>query len=286
MSIVYLNGVYLPMAEARISPMDRGFLFGDGIYEVIPSYDGQPGGLHSPHGAHAGRARRHRNPPAGGSGGVAGHLPPSLIARNGGGNLGIYIHVSRGADIRRNHAYPEDISPTIYAFAFEIPPPPVADKSAATLYTVATTEDLRWKRCNIKSTALLGNVMHYQYGHALGHQETILYNQDGELTEAAACNVFVVRNGIVATPLLDHQKLPGITRLMLLEILRRDGSIPVQERVVTMRELAQADEVWLTSSSKEIAPVVEIDGRPVGDGRLGDVWLAAQTLFSAHKFDF
>ena len=98
--------------------------------------------------------------------------------------------------------------------------------------------------------------------------------------------MFVVRNGIVATPLLDHQKLPGITRLMLLEILRRDGSIPVQERVVTMRELAQADEVWLTSSSKEIAPVVAIDGRPVGDGKAGDLWLAAQTLFSAHKFDF
>jgi len=145
---------------------------------------------------------------------------------------------------------------------------------------------MRWKRCNIKSTALLGNVMHYQHGHALGHQETILYNQDGELTEAAACNVFIVRHGIVATPMLDHQKLPGITRLMLLEILRRDGSIPVEERVVTMRELEQADEVWLTSSSKEIAPVIEIDGRPVGDGQAGDVWLAAQKLFSAHKFDF
>lgn len=285
MSIVYLNGVYLPMAEARISPMDRGFLFGDGIYEVIPSYDGRLVGF-LPHMARMQdgldaigiRLQVDRD--------AWRDICASLIARNGGGNLGIYIHVSRGADIRRNHAYPEDISPTIYAFAFEIPPPPVADKSAATLYTVATTEDLRWKRCNIKSTALLGNVMHYQYGHALGHQETILYNQDGEVTEAAACNVFVVRNGIVATPLLDHQKLPGITRLMLLEILRRDGSIPVQERVVTMRELAQADEVWLTSSSKEIAPVVEIDGRPVGDGRPGDVWLAAQTLFSAHKFDF
>lgn len=285
MSIVYLNGVYLPMAEARISPMDRGFLFGDGIYEVIPSYDGRLVGF-IPH-----MARMQEGFDAIGirlqvDREAWRDICARLIARNGGGNLGIYIHVSRGADIRRNHAYPEDISPTIYAFAFEIPPPPVADKSAATLYTVATTEDLRWKRCNIKSTALLGNVMHYQYGHALGHQETILYNQEGEVTEAAACNVFVVRNGIVATPLLDHQKLPGITRLMLLEILRRDGSIPVQERVVTMRELAQADEVWLTSSSKEVAPVVAIDGRPVGDGKPGDVWLAAQTLFSAHKFDF
>ena len=98
--------------------------------------------------------------------------------------------------------------------------------------------------------------------------------------------MFVIKNGIVATPLLDHQKLPGITRLMLLEILRRDGSIPVQERVVKLEELADADEVWITSSSKEIAPVIEIDGKPVGDGQVGDVWLAAQTLYSAHKFGF
>ena len=285
MSTVYLNGVYLPMDQARISPMDRGFLFGDGIYEVIPSYDGQLVGF-APH-----MQRMQDGLDAIEIAMQVDHdhwreICNELIERNGRGNLGIYIHVSRGADIRRNHAYPEGISPTVYAFAFEIPPAPVADKSAVSCYTVATTEDMRWKRCNIKSTALLGNVMHYQHGHALGHQETILYNQDGELTEAAACNVFIVRHGIVATPMLDHQKLPGITRLMLLEILRRDGSIPVEERVITMRELEQADEVWLTSSSKEIAPVIEIDGRPVGDGKVGDVWLAAQTLYSAHKFDF
>lgn len=285
MSTVYLNGVYLPMDQAQISPMDRGFLFGDGIYEVIPSYDGQLVGF-TPHmermqdGLNAIEITMQVDHEQ------WREICDELISRNGSGNLGIYIHVSRGADVRRNHAYPEGISPTVYAFAFEIPPAPLPDKSAASRYTVATTEDMRWKRCNIKSTALLGNVMHYQHGHALGHKETILYNQDGELTEAAACNVFVVKHGIVATPLLDHQKLPGITRLMLLEILRRDGSIPVEERVVTMRELEQADEVWLTSSSKEIAPVIEIDGRPVGDGQVGDVWLAAQRLFSAHKFDF
>jgi D-alanine transaminase len=174
----------------------------------------------------------------------------------------------------------------VYAFVFEIPPPPRAEKSQQNRWTVATTEDMRWKRCNIKSTALLGNVMHYQHGHAQGHKETILYNSAGEITEAAACNVFIVKNGVVATPALDYQKLPGITRLMLLEILRRDGSIPVEERVVTLAELRAADEVWLTSSSKEIAPVVEIDGKPVGDGEIGDTWLQAQTLYSTHKFDF
>ena len=285
MSTVYLNGEYMPMSEARISPMDRGFLFGDGIYEVIPSYDGRLVGF-APHlermqdGLDAIEIRLDVDHNA------WREVSKELIERNGGGNLGIYFHVSRGADTIRHHAYPEDIEPTVYAFAFEIPPAPEPRKEAATPYTVSTAEDLRWKRCNIKSTALLGNVMHYQYGHAQGHNETILYNQAGELTEAAACNVYVVRHGIVSTPLLDHQKLPGITRLMLLEILRRDGTIPVQERVVKLAELEDADEVWISSSSKEIAPVVEIDGRPVGDGQVGDVWLAAQSLYSAHKFDF
>ncbi len=285
MSMVYLNGEYMPMAEAKISPMDRGFLFGDGIYEVVPSYAGRLVGF-APHmqrmqdGLDALEIRMQVDHAA------WRDIADRLIAHNGAGNLGIYFHVSRGADTKRSHAYPADIAPTIYAFGFEIPPAPVADKSAATTYTVATTEDLRWRRCNIKSTALLGNVMHYQHGHSRGHKETILHNQQGELTEAAACNVFVVKHGIVATPQLDHQKLPGITRLMILEILRHDGSIPIEERVVTMSELEQADEVWLTSSSKEIAPVVAIDGKPVGDGKVGDVWLAAQTLYSAHKFDF
>ena len=285
MSTVYLNGEYMPMEAARISPMDRGFLFGDGIYEVVPSYAGQLVGF-APHmarmqdGLDAIEIKLQVDHDA------WREVARELIARNGGGNLGIYYHVSRGADTRRHHAYPEGITPTMYAFAFEIPPAPQPDKAAATPDTVSTAEDLRWKRCNIKSTALLGNVMHYQHGHSRGHSETILYNQQGEITEAAACNVFVVRHGIVATPLLDHQKLPGITRLMLLEILRRDGSIPVQERVVTRDELHSADEVWITSSSKEIAPVIEIDGNPVGDGSIGDVWLAAQTLYSRHKFDF
>jgi D-alanine transaminase len=275
----------MPMEEARISPMDRGFLFGDGIYEVIPSYDGKLVGF-APHmkrmqdGLDAIEIQLHVDHQA------WRYIADQLTERNGGGNLGIYFHVSRGADSKRHHAYPENIAPTIYAFAFEIPPAPIPQKDAATPYTVATAEDLRWKRCNIKSTALLGNVMHYQHGHSQGHNETLLYNQDGELTEAAACNLYVIKNGIVATPLLDHQKLPGITRLMLLEILRKDGSIPVQERVVKRDELDSADEVWISSSSKEIAPVIEIDGKPVGDGRVGDVWLAAQTLYSAHKSDF
>ncbi len=285
MDTVYLNGNYMPMSEARISPMDRGFLFGDGIYEVVPSYDGRMVGF-VPHmermqqGLDAIEVKLNIDQAE--WRGIA----DELIQRNGGGNLGLYFHVSRGADVRRNHAYPEDIPPTVYAFAFQIPPAPIADKAAATPFKVSTAEDLRWRRCNIKSTALLGNVMHYQQGHAAGNGETILYNAAGELTEASACNVYVIKNGTVITPPLDHQKLPGITRLILLALLSRDGSIPVEERTVTLDELRNADEVWLTSSSKEIAPVVSIDGEPVGDGNIGDVWLAAQAIYSAGKFDF
>jgi D-alanine transaminase len=265
--------------------MDRGFLFGDGIYEVIPSYDGRLVGF-TPH------LERMKS-------GLAAieleldldisdwrEIADQLITRNGGGNLGIYLHVSRGADTQRHHAYPLGISPTVYAFAYEIPPATEANLESAKAYQVSTALDMRWKRCNIKSTALLGNVMHFQHGHARGDAETILYNAEGEVTEAAACNVYVVKDGVVATPLLDTQILPGITRYMLLQILRQDGSIPVEERVVTLEEVMHADEVWLTSSSKDIAAVTRIDGKIVGDGKVGKMWLAAQTLYSAHKFDF
>lgn len=285
MTSVYLNGDFLPMSEARISPMDRGFLFGDGIYEVIPSYDGRLVGF----GPHMQRMRD----------GLAEleirtdmdetawrNIVEALVQRNGSGNLGVYLHVSRGADSKRNHAYPTSVDATCFGFTFEIPPPPVADTQRVTPFRVSTAEDLRWKRCHIKSTSLLGNVMHYQQGQAAGAQETILYNSDAEVTEAAACNVFVVSDGVVATPPLDHQKLPGITRLMLLDILRRHSGIPVEERVVTVTELLQADEVWLTSSSKEVAPVTTIDGKPVGTGEVGGVWAAAQGLFAAHRYDY
>lgn len=285
MSIVYLNGSYMPMEEAKISPMDRGFLFGDGIYEVIPSYHGRMVGFKP----HIGRMQN-------GLRAVDINLDwpheqwkeicDSLIEKNGSGNLGIYLHISRGADSKRFHAYPEDITPTVFAFSFEIPEPVGPDKSKVIGYRVSTARDLRWERCQIKSTALLGNVMHFQYGYEQGANETLLFNADNELTEAAACNAYIVKDGTVITPPLDNQILPGITRQILLSILRKDGSIPVEERTVTLYETLQADEIWVTSSSKELVPVIAIDDKPVGDGEIGDVWLAAQTLYSAHKFEY
>ncbi|WP_339668832.1 D-amino acid aminotransferase [Dasania marina] len=285
MSIVYLDGAYMPMAEAKISPMDRGFLFGDGIYEVVPSYDGKMVGF----GPHIDRMIE-------GMGFIDIKLNWShdqwrdvcdqLIEKNSGDNLGLYLHVSRGTDSKRFHAYPDNVAPTVFAFAFEIPPATVADKAKVKGYKVNTQQDLRWDRCNIKSTALLGNVMHFQAGHAAGMNETLLFNANNELTEASACNAYIVKDGVVITPPLDNQCLPGITRKILLSILAKDGSIKVEERIVTKDEVLNADEVWITSSSKEIAPVTQVDGKPVGNGEVGDVWLAAQTLYSAQKYNY
>jgi len=285
MTIAYLNGDYLPLEEARISPMDRGFLFGDGIYEVIPSYGGKMVGF----GPHIARlqdglaaieisldwSREHWR-----------EVCDALIEKNGSGNLGVYLHVTRGNENRRNHAYPHGIQPTVFGYAFEIPPPPIPERDKIHPYTCSTGQDMRWNRCNIKSTSLLGNVLHYNQGHRHGDGEIILFNAAGELTECGACNAYVVKDGVVATPPLDHQILPGITRQILLKILRADGSIPVEERVVTRDEVLAADEIWISSSSKEVVPVIRLDGKPVGDGKPGPVWEKAARLYSAGKFDY
>lgn len=284
--IVYLNGEYVPAEQARISPLDRGFLFGDGIYEAIPSYEGRAVGLQ----LHLERMKR----------GLAAisiespltdqdwkHVARELSERNGGGNLGIYLHISRGNEGRRLHRFPEGMAPTIFGMVLAIePPPPAPDRHSQAGLRVATAEDLRWSRCHIKSTALLGNLLHFQEGHQAGMNETILYNSAGELTEASFSNVFIVINGAVATPLLDHQKLPGITRHICLESLRAEGSIPVKERVVTLDEARRADEIWITNSARQIAPVVEMDGLPVGSGLVGRVWEQAMRIYEAAKYDF
>ncbi|RDV27395.1 D-alanine aminotransferase [Alteromonas aestuariivivens] len=286
MTIAFLNGQYLPLDEARISPMDRGFLFGDGIYEVIPSYGGKAVGL-------AAHLERMNN-------GLAEleiknpyrdqeyqQIISTLILRNksklASDNIGVYLHVSRGTDTKRFHAYPKHITATIFAFAFEISPPPPADRKLVKGLKVSLCEDLRWHRCHIKSTALLGNVMHFEHGQRQGNQETILYNRERQVTEASSSNVFVVDNGVIRTPPLDNQLLPGITRKLALESFKREGLV-FSESVVTVRELLNAQEVWLTSSSKEISPVIEVDGHKVGSGRPGPVWERAIQAYNKYKF--
>ncbi len=283
MTIAYLNGDYMPLEEARISPMDRGFLFGDGIYEVVPSYDGKMVGF-VPHIVRMQTGLKEVEIALDWQLDQWRDICETLLSKNDGDNLGIYLHVTRGADSKRHHAYPEGITPTVFGYAFEISAPPVPDREIVKPYTCSTGHDLRWHRCNIKSISLLGNVMHFQQGHSHGDDEILLYNSNNELTECGACNAYVVKDGVVITPPLDNQILPGITRQLVLDILRVDGSIPIEERIVTMGEVWAADEVWISSSSKEIAPVIKLDGKPVGDGKPGVVWEKAAKLYSAGKY--
>jgi D-alanine transaminase len=284
--IVYLNGEYMPAEQATISPLDRGFLFGDGIYDVTPSYAGRMVGLQ----LHMERMKNGLQ-----SIGIDNPLSDNqwqdiamnLSEKNGGQNLGIYFQVSRGNEGRRFHGFPANTKPTVLGMVIEIAPhPEVPDRKTKSGLRVISTEDLRWRHGDIKSTALLGNVLHFQESYELQRDETIMYNSYEELTEASCSNVFIVKDGVVATPTLDHQLLPGISRHMAIESMRADGTIEVQERVVTMSEVRNADEVWITNSSKHIAPVVELDGRPVGDGLVGPIWEKAMILYEAAKYDF
>lgn len=284
MTIAYLNGDYLPLDEAKISPMDRGFLFGDGIYEVIPSYGGKTIGID----LHLARLQRGLeeigiNIPWGRADLLA--LFQTLLDKNGNGNLGIYLQVTRGVTMKRNHAFPKAAAPTIFAYTFDISEPDDGDAETVTQWHVRSGDDLRWQRCHIKSTSLLGNVLHMMEGVDSGAGEIILFDDEDNLTEAAACNVFVVTEGVVRTPQLDNHKLAGVTRDMALAILRAHSSLEVREEPISRQEVMTADEVWLSSSTKELEPVVSIDNKVVGTGQPGPIWSQAQALFAIHRFD-
>ena len=287
MTIAFLNGEYMPLDEAKISPMDRGFLFGDGIYEVIPTYAGHPVGFtgHTSRMAQGLEAIAITNPYTASQ---WHEILSNLVEKNASfidsGNIGIYFHVSRGTDSKRFHAYPKDIPPTVFGFAFEIPPPQPLAKADVKPFKVALQQDKRWQRCHIKSTSLLGNVMHFQAGVDAGVNETILFNNEGMITEASSCNVFMVKDGSITTPPLNHELLPGITRAIAIEAFKQAGLI-VTEAWFSKEALLEADEVWLTSSSKEVAPVIEVDGKAIGTGEVGDVWEQAIKAYHAYKFN-
>ncbi len=285
MSQVLLNGEYLPQEQAKISPMDRGFLFGDGIYEVVPCYDGKPVGLTF----HLERMNR-------GLSEIGIKYKPELKewqqhieflqSQVNSDSVGIYIHISRGTDSKRFHAYPQNVAPTVFAYAFEIPPSQSTNRDTAKGFKVVTAKDLRWQRCHIKSTSLLGNVMHFQQGQDANKDEVILYNDQGYITEAAACNVFVVKNDKILTPKLDNQLLPGITRQILISSLDKHGGFNLIEQDIPIDDIESADEVWITSSSKEIGAVIEVDGKVIGDGKPGLMWQRAQQAYNQFKFSF
>ena len=275
--IAHFNGRLLPLDQIHVSPLDRGFIFGDGVYEVIPVYDGV-----------ALRAREHfeRLQRSMDEIGLANpHSVPEwlehmtqLLAHHPG-NQSVYIQVTRGAPPRRDHVMPKDLEPTVFMMCYPLASPSreQVEKGVACI----TARDFRWEKCHIKSTSLLGNVLARQLSADVGAVETILL-RDGFVTEASASNVFVVKDGVVAAPPRDNLILLGITYDLLVR-LAEEGDVRLEIRPIPEAELRAADEVWLTSSTKEVLAVTTLDGKPVGSGKPGPLFRRMHALFQEHK---
>ncbi len=279
--ICYLNGEYLPLREARISPLDRGFLYSDGAYELMPVYGGRPFRFRE-HGARLTRSL--------GELGMKDPLTASawrtmiatLIERNGLGGASdsyVYWQVTRGAEWGRNHAPLPVVPRTVFAFCapFPVTPPEVLERGIACI----TAADTRWARCDIKSVSLLANVLLRQLSVDAGAAETILL-RNGELTEAAAAAVHVVVDGVVRTPPRTERVLPGTTRTLLEELAARIG-LACESARVSEEALRGAQEVWLSAATREVVAVTRLDGRPVGGGSPGPVFRRLHAELQRYK---
>jgi D-alanine transaminase len=277
MPTVHLNGQFLPLEEARVPVMDRGFLFGDGVYEVIPAYDRRPFRLEE----HLSRLQasldgiRLANPHS-----VAEwtQLVGRIIQASAWRDLGVYLQVTRGPG-PRDHAFPKEVRPTVFLMPLELPAPPAEQVENGV--AAITAEDTRWSRCDIKATALLANVLLRQLSVDAGCAETLLI-RDGQLMEGSASSVFLVKDGVILAPPKTRLILPGITYDVALELAAREG-LPHQVRSLAEAELRAADEIWITSSTKEILAVTRLDGQPVGDGRPGPLYRRMIALYQAYK---
>lgn len=276
---VYLNGSYLPIDEAKVPVLDRGFIFGDGVYEVIPAYAGHPFRMAE----HLRRLQysldkvRIDNPHTADEWTA---LTTGLLQRNGGGDQYVYLQVTRGV-AKRDHAFPKGIRPTVFMMSSPFTPPAAA--AVENGVACVTAEDFRWLNCDVKSISLLGNCMLRQISADAGATETILF-RNGQLTEASSSNVFVVKDGVVLAPPKDHLILPGITYDVVLEIARA-REFQLEVRAVSEAEVRQADEIWVTSSTKEVLAVTTLDGKPVGDGHPGPLFQRMHALYQSFKTD-
>ncbi len=277
--LAYLNGNYLPLDEARISPMDRGFLFGDGAYEVIPVYSRRPFRLQQ----HLERLERTlaalqlANPL---SKEQWAEVVQRLVDDHGSEDQGVYLQVTRGAAPVRDQAFPRPaVAPTVFAYADRLPTP--SAELLATGGTALTAEDFRWLRCDLKTVSLVANVLLRQLSAAAGCTETILL-RDGLVMEGSASNVLVVQDGVILAPPKSNLILPGVTYDVVLELAAANG-IPTQVRPVAEAELRSADEVWVTSSTKEVLSITRIDDAPVADGRPGPLAARMNALYQDFK---
>ena len=259
--MIYLNGEYMPISEAKVSVMDRGFLFGDGVYEVIPVYSRKPFRLvdHLRR-LDASLAGIRLANPLGAAEWTA--LVVRIVEQAEADDQQVYLQVTRGASATRNHAFPKIVSPTVFAMSEPLLPPPAEQREQG--IAAVSAADNRWLRCNLKATSLLANCLLRQLAVEAGCAETILF-RDGFLTEGAASNIFVVRDGRLLAPLKNHLMLPGITYDVVLELAAGNG-LEVAVRDVLEQEVRGACELWMTSSTKEVLPIVSLDGRPVGPG--------------------
>jgi D-alanine transaminase len=270
--LVYLNGEILPIDEAKVPVMDRGFLFGDGVYEVIPVYGGKPLRLKE----HLRRldqslaAIRIQSPLT--------HTEWAAIFDrliSGAVDQQIYLQVTRGAATKRDHAFPVGIPATVFVMCTPIAPIPLNGIKAITV------DDIRWDRCNIKAITLLANILLRQDAVDQGAAEAILV-RDGQVLEGAASNILIVSGGKIITPPKSHTILPGITRDLVLE-LAHSLNIPTEERHLDVAELKNAEEIWVTSSTREILAIVELDGKPISGGGPGKVWKTLQSAYQDYK---
>ncbi len=274
-SIAYCNGSFQPLGDVRISPLDRGFLFADGVYEVVPVYRGR-----------LFRLPQHLERLRSSLGGIRlaverdwAALLEELVVRNGGGDLAVYLQVTRGAPPARDHAFPTATEPTVFAMAGPLKGPD--ERSLSDGISTITVPDGRWHACHIKSVALLANVLARQQAVELGADDAILI-RDGVVLETSAGNLFVIVDGVIHTAPKDHRILPGITRDLLLELAAAHG-MPYREQDIPAALLARADEVWTSSSTKEVMAITRIDGRAVGDGRPGPVWQQMWQRLQSYK---
>ena len=275
--IVYLNGQFLRIEEAKISVLDRGFIYGDGVYELIPVYRRRPFRLsqHLVRLQHSLDGIRLANPH---SDAEWTTMVNDLIARQPFDDQGVYFQVTRGV-AKRDHTFPAGVAATVFMMSNPLVTPTAeqVEKGVA----VVTADDNRWQRCDLKTISLVGNVLMRQLAADAGAVETVMF-RDGNLTEASASNVLVVIRGVIVAPPKDNLILPGITYGAAYEFAREAG-LPFEIRSVSRAEVLVADEMWLSSSTKEVIAVTTMDGRPFASGTPGPVFRKMHALFQAHK---
>jgi D-alanine transaminase len=276
--IVYLNGDYLPASEAKVSVMDRGFLFGDGVYEVIPVFGGRLLRIDE----HLQRLQNSLDRVSMSSPKSADEWKSALenlLVHNPGEDRGVYLQITRGVADYRDLSPPPDLQPTVFMMVTQLKPidPQQLEKGIDAI----TVDDFRWHACDIKSISLIANVMMRIQASNADVIDAILVRQ-GNATEGTASNVFVVKNSVLVTPPKSHHLLPGITRDLVIELAESNG-IVCEVRDIDAQELETADEIWLTSSTREIAPVVKLNGKVVGDGRAGAMWKRMIMIYQQFK---